>query len=165
METEIKSSMAKKAALLLEYEELIKKEELSWRQRSRVLWPKEGDKKTKFFHKMANSHKRYNNIDQLMIQREVSQEPNKIEGEIISYYKLYIESIQWRPINQNARCLVITEEKKLDLQGRFEENKVLNCLKLCATDSSWTRWIHNGFLHQVLGCSEAGHNEHISELL
>ncbi|KAG5628622.1 hypothetical protein H5410_000339 [Solanum commersonii] len=70
----------KKAAVLLEYEELVKKEEVLWRQKSRVLWLKEGDKNTKFFHKMANAHRRYNNIDQLMIQGEVTQEKGRIEG-------------------------------------------------------------------------------------
>ncbi|WMV34708.1 hypothetical protein MTR67_028093, partial [Solanum verrucosum] len=72
--------ITKKAAVLLEYEDLIKEEEIAWRQRSRILWLKEGDKNTKFFHKMANSHSRYNNIDQLMIQGEVTHEPAEIEG-------------------------------------------------------------------------------------
>ncbi|KAG5590941.1 hypothetical protein H5410_041455 [Solanum commersonii] len=93
--------ITKKAAVLLEYEDLIKKEEIAWRQRSRILWLKEGDKNTKFFHKMANSHRRYNNIDQLMIQGEVTHEPAQIEGEIITYYKkLYTEPIPWRPTHQ-----------------------------------------------------------------
>lgn len=53
----------KKAQLLIKYEELLKKEVISWRQKSRALWLKEGDKNTKFFNKMANAHRRYNNID------------------------------------------------------------------------------------------------------
>ncbi|WMV58897.1 hypothetical protein MTR67_052282, partial [Solanum verrucosum] len=127
----------KKAAVLLEYEELVKKEEVSWRQKSRVLWLKEGDKNTKFFHKMANAHRRYNNIDQLMIQGEVTQEKGKIEGEIIAYYKnLYRETHQWRHSYNNVECPMLTEEEKMSLQGRFEENEVLNCLKLCAADKA-----------------------------
>ncbi|WMV33461.1 hypothetical protein MTR67_026846, partial [Solanum verrucosum] len=41
----------------MEYEELVKNEDISWRQKSRTLWLKEGDMNTKFFHKMANAHK------------------------------------------------------------------------------------------------------------
>nr|XP_033509991.1 uncharacterized protein LOC117274746 isoform X3 [Nicotiana tomentosiformis] len=70
----------KKAALFMEYEELIKNEEISWRQ-------KEGDKNTKFFHKVANAHKRFNNIDQLMIHGELTEKPSRIEEEIIDYYQ------------------------------------------------------------------------------
>nr|XP_016484663.1 PREDICTED: uncharacterized protein LOC107805183 [Nicotiana tabacum] len=70
----------KKTALFMEYEELIKNEEISWRQ-------KEGDKNTKFFHKVANAHKRFNNIDQLMIHGELTEEPSRIEEEIIDYYQ------------------------------------------------------------------------------
>ncbi|WMV50523.1 hypothetical protein MTR67_043908 [Solanum verrucosum] len=47
----------KKAQLLIKYEELLKKEVISWRQKSRALWLKEGDKNTKFFNKMANAHR------------------------------------------------------------------------------------------------------------
>ena len=34
---------------------------------------------TKFFHKMDNAHKRYNNIDELVIQGELTQDPAKIK--------------------------------------------------------------------------------------
>ena len=43
-------------------EHLLSLEEISWRQKSRVLCIKEGDNNTKFFHKMANSHRRYNHL-------------------------------------------------------------------------------------------------------
>lgn len=69
------------AGLMLEYEELIKREEIAWRQRSRALWLKEWDRNTKFFHKVANAHKRYNSIDQLLVQGELTQDSARIEGE------------------------------------------------------------------------------------
>ena len=42
--------------------------ETSWRQKSREIWLKEGDMNTSFFHKMANSHKRRNNIERIRIK-------------------------------------------------------------------------------------------------
>ena len=33
-------------------------EEISWRQKSRVLCVKDGDRNTKFFHRITNSHSR-----------------------------------------------------------------------------------------------------------
>ena len=37
-------------------------EEISWRQKSKALFIKEGDNNTRFFHKLANSHRRTNQI-------------------------------------------------------------------------------------------------------
>ena len=37
-------------------------EEISWRQKSRILFVKEGDNNTRFFHRVANSHRRTNYI-------------------------------------------------------------------------------------------------------
>ena len=45
-------------------------EETSWRQNSREIWLKEGDRNTGFFHIMANSHKRRNTIDRIRIGGE-----------------------------------------------------------------------------------------------
>ena len=66
---------------------------------------KRGDKNTKFFHKMDNEHKRYNNIDELVIQGELSHDPAKNEGEIVDFYKkLYTETTNWRPAYTVANC-------------------------------------------------------------
>jgi hypothetical protein len=39
-------------------EELLHKEEILWRQRSRALWLKEGDRNTSFFHRKAPGEQR-----------------------------------------------------------------------------------------------------------
>ena len=45
--------------------ELNYREEVMWRQRSQVTWPKEGDRNTKFFHLRANQRKKHNKISKL----------------------------------------------------------------------------------------------------
>ena len=37
-------------------------EEISWRQKSRETWLKEGDRNTGFFHRTANAHRRRNYV-------------------------------------------------------------------------------------------------------
>ena len=46
----------------VEVEHLVSLEEISWVQKLRVLWLKEGDNNTKFFHHMVNLHRRYNHL-------------------------------------------------------------------------------------------------------
>ena len=42
-------------------------QEICWRQKFRVLCVREGDRNTKFFYRIANSHRRVNSIDRLMV--------------------------------------------------------------------------------------------------
>ena len=59
-----------------DYKKWVEMEEVSWRQKSREIWLKEGDRNTWFFHKMANSHKRRNSIISICIHgRRLVKEP------------------------------------------------------------------------------------------
>ncbi|XP_015166235.1 uncharacterized protein [Solanum tuberosum] len=105
-----------KASLKMEYEEVAKNEEISWRQKSRILWLKQGDKNTKFFRRMANY---------------------RIKEEIVDFYKnLYSETEHWRPLFNLQEGSIITEDDNDWLQSEFEEQEVLECLKLCAADKA-----------------------------
>ena len=46
--------------------DLVKKEEILWRQRSKCLWLKEGDRNAKFFHAAASCKKRNNRVSRIM---------------------------------------------------------------------------------------------------
>ena len=62
-----KEERRSKEELSSELERLLMCEEISWCQKSRALWLREGDKNTKFFHRVANSNKRNNAIESLII--------------------------------------------------------------------------------------------------
>lgn len=62
--------------ILLQYEELLKRSILETMIKSSLA--NEGDRNTKFFHRVANAHKRYNHIDQLNIQDELTQNASRM---------------------------------------------------------------------------------------
>lgn len=71
-----------------EINELLSKEEIMWKQRSRALWLAEGDKNTSFFHKKATSRKARNSIKGLEDANGIWQtSPEKIEEICVQYYQ------------------------------------------------------------------------------
>ena len=57
-------------------------EEVHWRQKSRELWLKEGDRNTGYFHRMTNAHRRNNSMDRIMINGELLTEDQEVRDEI-----------------------------------------------------------------------------------
>ena len=62
-------------------------EEICWRQKSRVLGIRKGDWNTKFFHRIANSHRRVNSIDRLMVGGVLSSDLAAIANCISQFYR------------------------------------------------------------------------------
>ena len=78
--------------LYINIEKLTLLEEISWRQKSRVLHLREGDANTKFFHRMANSHRRNNGIESLMVDGILSSDQGMIADCITQFFmNLYSE--------------------------------------------------------------------------
>ena len=78
--------------LRTDIEKLTLLEEFSWRQKSRMLHLREGDTNTKFFHRMANSHRRNNGIENLMVDGILSSDQGMIADCITQFFmKLYSE--------------------------------------------------------------------------
>ena len=69
----------------LEKNSLLK--EICWKQKFRVLCIREGDRNTKIFRHIANSHRRFNSIDRLMVDGELSSDPEDIAECISRFYR------------------------------------------------------------------------------
>ncbi|WMV36831.1 hypothetical protein MTR67_030216 [Solanum verrucosum] len=126
-----------RATVLVELEDLAKNEESRWRQKSRVLGLKQGDNNTRFFQRMAASHKRYNNSDRLIINGEEVKDREAIKVNMIEFYrKLYTESEMWRPSFEYVNCPRISQEEQDWLERPFTEEEVLNIIKQCDGDKA-----------------------------
>ena len=76
----------KKEDMSRELENTLLCEKIHWRQKSRALWLKEGDSNTRFFHKMANYHRRYNRVETLCIEGLLSNDPNEVKEHVVQFY-------------------------------------------------------------------------------
>jgi hypothetical protein len=70
----------RKCLVIRDLENSIVQEKISWRQKSRVLWLKEGDKCTKFFHRVANLNRRFNAIESLSLSTAMFLLINQLSG-------------------------------------------------------------------------------------
>lgn len=127
-ESRLMSQAEKEKLVTLNHElqKLAIAKEVSWRQKSRCLWLKEGDKNTKFFHTIANSNRRNNCIDKLLIDGEISEESEEIKTEILSFYQdMYTENENWRRPRVTFDGLAsISLIEKAWLERPFEEEEV-----------------------------------------
>ena len=62
-------------------------EEISWRQKSKELWLKEGDRNTGFFHIMANAHRRRNCIRKISINGKRLDKEVEIKEGLVDAFK------------------------------------------------------------------------------
>lgn len=82
--------LLQKVHLSKELDEASRNEEIAWRQRSRIQWLKHGDKNTKYFHRMATTHKRIKLIEKLEVNGRELTDTDEIKTEITNIYqKLY----------------------------------------------------------------------------
>ena len=85
-------------------------EEISWRQKSREIWLKEGDRNTSFFHRMANTHRRRNCLNNICINgRKLDKEEDIKEGLVDAFQNLLSIQGGWSPplpdLNLNRKGL------------------------------------------------------------
>ena len=98
---------------------LASSEEIPWRQRSQFLFVKEGDNNNRFFHQVANSHRRTNYLWGIEVDG-VYEDEEEVRSKMVHFYQsLYSESDTWRPSMDGLEFSSIEEDERLELERDF----------------------------------------------
>ena len=104
-------------------------EEISWRQKSRETWLKEGDKNTGFFHKMANSNKMRNCLKKIKVNGTWLSEDHDIQrGVVRAFQDLLSDPRGWHPCWNNIEFDRIGVEEAAKLEESFFVDEVFSTL-------------------------------------
>ena len=126
-----------KASLCAGLEKTALLEEISWRQKSRVLYLKEGDSNIRFFHRMANSNRRNNSIENLMIDGALTSNQDRIANHIEQFYmNLYSKHQEQRPFPDALDFLRISGDNVDWLERPFKETEIYEVIKEFNGDKS-----------------------------
>ena len=109
-----------------DFKEWVELEEVSWRQKYREIWLKEGDKNTGFFHRMANSHRRRKSISSISIDgRGLVKEAEVKDGLVGAFQSLLLASNNWCPPYPDLHLNLIGADQSAKLEEMFTEKEVL----------------------------------------
>ena len=115
--------MSERVVVRSQLENLLSLEEISLRQKSRMLCIKEGDNNTKFFHKVANSQRRYNHLSVLEVDGVIYEEDSEVADQVVQFYKkLYTETEEWRPFVKGLEFDQIDGLEREWLEQRFAKS-------------------------------------------
>ncbi|RVW43437.1 putative ribonuclease H protein [Vitis vinifera] len=122
-ETEVKKE-AKES-----YQKWVMLEESHWRQLSREVWLKEGDKNTGFFHRMANAHRNNNTVDRVKIDGVWLEEDQEVrEGIANAFHQRLSEDVGWKADIEGIQLNRISQQEAKSLEIPFSENEIHSAL-------------------------------------
>jgi hypothetical protein len=114
--------LLRRNSIASDLERTILLEEISWRQKSKVLWLKAGDKCTKFFHQIASSNRRSNSIESLSVNGSVTFDHQAIRDHIVQFYESFFsKQHNWRPKLDGIAFNSLSPEEAAQLELPFEE--------------------------------------------
>lgn len=134
-----------------ELTKILTQQEIFWKQRSKQLWLKEGDKNSKFFHAMARARRKNNQI-QFLLNEEGEQVDweGGLQNQMIDYFYNLFASAEsnWQPVIRCIDCK-ITNEQNEALLKHIEDKKVNQAIfHMHAEKSPGPDGMSPGFYHE-----------------
>ena len=100
-----------------------------WRQKSREIWLKEGDRYTKFFRKMANSHIKHNQMIGLKIDGVWHMDGQDLQQGIVNAFQsLLTDPVDWRANMEGLIFSKLEDQEAVRLEKPFMEEEVFFAL-------------------------------------
>ena len=120
---------ARKIDIKAEIEFLASLEEISWSQKSRALFLKEGYNNTRFFHRLANSHRRANTMSGVEVDSIMYEVKSNIQDQVVGFYKsLYQEPEARRPTVDGLDFASLDESDRFSLEREFDWEEIIVAL-------------------------------------
>ena len=111
--------------------------EISCRQKSKALFIKEGDNNTRFFHRIANSHRQTNQIRGVEVDGVLFEEELDVTDQVVDFYKrLYQEPETWRPTIDGLELACLDKTERSMLEREFEKEEIIDALKEAEGDKA-----------------------------
>ncbi|KAF9620692.1 hypothetical protein IFM89_013992 [Coptis chinensis] len=127
-----------RANLRSDLQDLLKMEEINWKQKSRVKELQEGQSNTKYFHRVANMRNWHNSLSCLAIDGQVVRDGNVIREHISKFYaELYKENVLLRPkLNGLLQYDSLDHSQRDLIEWDFDEEEVIKALRALDGDKS-----------------------------
>lgn len=107
---------------MAKYNDILLKEEIFWKQKSRESWLKEGDSNTKFFHNTTNFKRNINRIAKINTgEGTTTKDPGKISEVLTNFYYSLLNSLEASDLNTQKEML-----KAIPKLITEADNKILN---------------------------------------
>ena len=112
-------------------------EEISWRQKSRETWLKEGDRNTGFFHRTANAHRRRNFVNSIRINgRKLVKDAEIKDGLVAAFQNLFSDPRGWSPSLPEMAINEIGSEEADKLEEGFTEEEIWKAISGLNSDKA-----------------------------
>ncbi|XP_057447160.1 uncharacterized protein LOC130738983 [Lotus japonicus] len=105
------------------------------RQKSRIMWVKDGDANTKFFHAMVNARRRSNAISGVHVNGEWIDDPNLVKREVKDFFSMKFKEFHCEsPVLDGVRFKTLNQSDSKELEKEFSMEEIKSAVWDCASE-------------------------------